>query len=266
MKKNRMYYRTIYCALTYKNTDDIITFLKSVAKKDKNYKVIIINSFYDDISNQKFEKIAYEHDCDFLQVENRGYGYGNNQGIMYARETYEFDFLVVCNPDTEIVHLANLENYVEKTMLVAPKIIRNDGRNQNPMRVTKPFFSEKVAYLGFKRKVPFFVLSSICLNKLDRILHNASKKNTIYECHGSFIIFTHKALDKLIPVFDEKIFLFCEESDLAKKCKEAMIPIVYDSNYIIRHYEDGSMKLSSWNLKKILAESFIYYYEKWNKK
>ena len=44
----KTYYENIFVVLTYRNIDDLEDFLKSVERFVKSYKVIIINSYYDD--------------------------------------------------------------------------------------------------------------------------------------------------------------------------------------------------------------------------
>lgn len=263
MKKE---YDLIFCVLTYRNETDVIEFLKSLSAIKYTYKVIVVNSFYDVQTASTFLKIAEDNNCDYIEVANKGYGYGNNAGIAYAKENYYFKFLIVCNPDTEIVQMDAIEEYADITAVIAPKIIRNDGRNQNPMRVTEPIIADRIAYTGFKKNISFLVYVSVFFNKIDKILRTGKKRGKIYQGHGSFLIFQYKVLERISPVFDENMFLFCEESDLAKQCKNLDIDIFYEPRVVVKHHEDGSMKLASQNLKRVQAESFVYYFEKWKRK
>lgn len=91
--------KNIFVVVVYRNTLDIIDFLKSVNDKVIDYKVIIVNNYFDNETKEQFEQIAKENNCDFINCENRGYGAGNNTGIRYAMKNYDFDFLTISNPD-----------------------------------------------------------------------------------------------------------------------------------------------------------------------
>lgn len=131
--------------------------------------------------------------------------------------------------------------------------------------------SEKIVYIGLIKRIKAVLYFGILLNKLSRYKNNLisillnRKQQQVYACHGSFIIFGKNAIEKLYPIFDDNIFLFCEESDLAKKASHNQVKIIFNKEIVIYHKEDGSMKLSNKNLNEILRESYIYYYRKWNR-
>lgn len=63
--------------------------------------------------------------------------------------------------------------------------------------------------------------------------------------HGAFIIIGREALDRLgMPLFDERMFLFCEEVHLARKARRAGVRIEYRPGILVLHKEDGSMTLA----------------------
>lgn len=261
-------YDVVFCVLTYKNNRDLKEFVTNLKEDHINftYKVVVVNSYADRDSLIEIEKVAFENDCDFIPVENKGYGYGNNIGISHIKATYNFNYLVVCNPDTlikklDVQALKNLNQTI-----IAPKIINLNGKNQNPMNVRYMPFSEKVLYKGFKTNNKWMFILGVGLIKINNLLGKLkpSKRKMIHACHGSFIIFDDQAINKLYPIFDENIFLFGEEGDLAQKAKQNNIKIVYNDDIEILHKEDGSMSLSDKNLNQIVRDSYIYYYEKWN--
>lgn len=262
----------VFCVLTYKSyqdLDDFVEGLKSV-KQDFTYKIIVVNNFADQESLIKIRNIAKTNKCDFIENENTGYSDGNNKGIDHAKNTYKFKFLVVCNPDTIIKNMdfEKLGKYNKE--IIAPQIRCINNKNQNPLYFKYMPFSEKLVYNGFRKRNRLVTIFGILLNKIDRFIGIALMNmkseisHDVYACHGSFIIFSQNTIEKLFPVFDSNIFLFCEESDLARKAKKLGIRIIYDSSIEIFHKEDGSMSLSSDNLYEIHRDSYLYYYEKWN--
>ncbi len=262
----------VFCVLTYKNSIDIIEFingLKINTEVNFSYKIVVINNYADDESLIGIKEIALSCDCDFIESENKGYSHGNNLGIEFVKNNYKFEYLVVCNPDTIIkqIDYNSLKQYNE--CIIAPEITCLNNKKQNPMHFRYMPLSEKIVYFGFLTRNKYLLLFGIFLNKIDRQINRTalklSKNNQrkIYTCHGSCIIFSKHALEKLYPVFDENIFLFCEESDLAKKARKNGIDIVYRNDILILHKEDGSMGLSRNNLYEIQRDSYLYYYKKW---
>ena len=265
----------VFCVLTYKNYKDLEEFILSVRtiqSTDFTYKIVVVNSFADDTSLVKIREIALKYQCIFIESENKGYGYGNNKGIEFIIESYSFKYLIVSNPDTiiESIELRFLEGLNDK--IIGPRISKLNGRRQNPMNYIYMPISEKILYYGFKKNLKLSIYLGILLIKLNnsirRQLYSLFKRDRhlIHACHGSFIIFGKEAIKKLLPVFDDKIFLFGEEGDLAQKCRELDLLVVYEDRIRIKHKEDGSMKYSKLNINNLLRESYIYYYEKWHKK
>lgn len=265
-------YDVVFCVLTYKNHLDLSDFISSLQNyKHINftYKIVVVNNYADTQSLSLIKEIAVSNDCDFIESENRGYGYGNNLGISLIKETYKYKYLVVCNPDT-IVKQFDIEylNYFSNS-IIAPQITCLNGKLQNPMNFSYMPLSERLMYIGFKNNIRLFSLFGMLLIKINRYknykIFKKKQKSTqvIHACHGSFIIFSKYALEKLYPVFDENIFLFCEEGDLALKARSLNLDIIYHDEIKILHKEDGSMNQSDFNKGSALRKSYMYYFEKW---
>ena len=261
-----MKYKYIFIVLVYRNADDLDDCLKSIKQHVKSYKVVVVNSYYDDDSKEKIKNVAKQFDSDFLNIENRGYSYGNNRGIEYANTHYNYEYIVVSNPDITIVKFEDSILNVEFTYdVIAPKIIAADGRPQNPMYVRKPFLSEWLEYKGFKNRSLWLVRAGIFISKLNRAyyLRINSNKNiyAIYGAHGCFVMLSNNAVEKLFPVYDENMFLFAEEMVLAIKSAKMGLKTCYYDGISIKHKEDGSMKLSNLKMYEELRKSNLYYYE-----
>ena len=113
----------------------------------------------------------------------------------------------------------------------------------------------------------FVYYSAIGILKVQRIIFNAIDKvckfklHKIYCAHGCFVIFSKQAIFDLVPIYDEKMFLFYEEEYLARRAYLKKLPIYYTSDIQIKHKEDGSMKIANINQRKEAHKSIIYYYE-----
>ena len=263
----------IFCVLTYKNHVDLAEFIENLNINNSinfSYKIIVVNSFADNKSLEKIKEIALNNECIFIESENKGYGFGNNLGIAYAKANYEYKYIVVCNPDILIKQFNIKELIGEEKNIIAPEIMALHGKKQNPLSYSYMPLNEKLTYIGFKKRLKLVFYTSIFINKIERNIKSficniqSIEKKQIYACHGSCIIFSKYAIEKLYPVFDENLFLFCEESDLAKKAEHSNVSITFNKNIIIFHKEDGSMKLSNRDLNDIHRKSYLYYYKKWN--
>lgn len=263
----------VFVILVYRNTDDIIELIKSIQAKVSDYKIIIVNSYYDNASLEAFEKIAQEYSCDFLNVENRGYGYGNNRGFELATQKYNFDFIILSNPDIEIEEFSDSTLDSLNDHLIGPQVTTSTGKSQNPYWATRNKLCEYLVYLGYKKRSRILFYTGVALNKLIRECYlkitQIIGKDTfrVYALHGSFIIFPKKVIKQISsPVYDENIFLFSEEADLAHKLRSKHIKSVATRAIKVHHKEDGSMGIAKIDERSEARKSVIYYYEKWHKR
>lgn len=261
-------YRYIFVILVYRNTEDLKECLESIHNKVSSYKVIVVNAYYDDVSRDEVEKISSQYNCDFINVENKGYSYGNNRGIELASNKYNYDYIIISNPDIVIERFDDsLLNGEFGYDIVAPKITASLGRAQNPMAISENRFVAKIVYQGFKRRAISLVYLGITITKIIRacqlIIYKILKRRIykIHQAHGSFVLLSKKAIEILNPVYDENMFLFAEETVLAAKAKRENVKVCYFEPIGIRHKEDGSMKLSNMMLNEILRDSNMYCYE-----
>ena len=261
-------YDVVFVVLTYKNTEDLKDFLKSTKTLDFTYRVVVVNSHFDEATEETLREIAESENCDFIDVPNCGYGAGNNRGMEWAAGHYLYDALIVCNPDTVIREFskAALSPYLGRPVIVAPDVLCASGKRQNPAIVRDNRTADRLIYQGYKRDSKLRMYSGFALNKLRRLRFVRKKKKDgmlIYQAHGCFVIFTKEALDLLSPVYDENMFLFYEEMDLSFKAASVGVSTVFCDRIHIFHKEDGSMKLSNLNLYNEYKKSCIYCCEKW---
>lgn len=260
-------YACVFVVLTYKNIEDLEDFFKSFSLQ--NSKIIVVNSYYDKSTLERFEQISKNNKADFINVENKGYGFGNNVGIRYAREHYRFRYLVISNPDIIIKRFDFNFIIQDLRCIYAPKILTLKGKDQNPYYYTYCKAIEYFKYLGnkYNNKILFYI--PITANKIYRIVRVSInklfkfEKEKIYAAHGSFLIIGREALDLLVPIYNEKMFLTCEEEHLAKLANSKKIKTFYVPNIIILHKEDGSMKMADFDTNQVIRESRSEYYRYW---
>lgn len=259
-----MIYDFIFVVLVYRNTSDLLDFFASL--KLERTKVIVVNSFYDKESEQQFEQIAESNHADFLSVPNKGYGAGNNRGVEYALKHYDFKYLVISNADVEIKrqNLADLEKYGEG--IFAPKIQTLSRKNQNPSCPFVPsLLTEKYkkwCYFGNHRKLIWLYYMSSRLKKCMYYIFWKYRRY-VFSAHGAYVMFSKNTAKNLFPFYLETMFLFNEEEHLGRLAKLHGVKTFYVPEIIIKHKEDGSMKIAGIHEFETLKQSFEVYYDYW---
>jgi hypothetical protein len=260
-------FKFVFVLLTYRNYTDLSTFLINLKLSIlKEYKVIVVNSFYDNETMNQIEAISINENCDFLNIDNKGYGYGNNYGINFAKENYLFDFLVLSNTDV-VIRKFNVDNFPFLDAVYGPIIKTLKRKNQNPFWVTRLKILEFFTFVGYKYNNKIILLFSIVVNKLIRefflICFHFSRKlfRRVYSLHGSFLIFPARIIQNSKKLFNENMFLFYEELYLAYNFSMNNINLFITKEVDIIHKEDGSINLNSINEYNYLKDSFLTFYE-----
>lgn len=261
-------YNIVFVLLNYNTANDLEGFLISTQRvvKGLSYKIICVDNYSNRENLEMIRQLEHRYKFDLIENQNTGYGDGNNKGIEHAIKMYNFDFLIVSNCDIEIkkIPFDNLLSY--RHAIIAPNIINNRGKRQNPMYIKRhnaifSLFNKATVYSS-----PFLLKLAIALSKIlhvfDMLFYN---KRKIFACHGSFIIFPKAVLKNLLPVFDPEMFLLCEEVALAVKAQNKGITIIYDRDVEIKHFEDASMSEFNTSAKKfnLWKQSYSILYKKY---
>lgn len=263
------YFKIVVVVLVYKNTEDLKDFIRSFIINGIECKTIVVNSFFDEESNNQFKLIAEKYQCDFMQVENKGYGAGNNRGIEYLKNKYDFDFLIISNPDIEIISFNQLSLEKYSDGVIGPIIKNMNSNNKNPYWYLHIPIFEWFMYLGAKFNKKWLFYLGIIFNKCFRIYFQfmikifKRDKYRVFALQGAFLIFHKNCLCKLYRVFDEDMFLFSEEAHLAHLAKNKNIQMFFEPEISIFHKQGGS---STSILKKewqYQQQSITTYYQKW---
>lgn len=253
-----------FVILCYRETSDVVDLIKNLENYREDISILIVNSYYDDVSKDILKSVANKYDCDFLNIENKGYGYGNNRGIEFINKNYEYDFICISNPDV-IFNNFSLELLENKYLgaIVAPNIITKSGKRQNPYYYYHLPIIDSLKFIGLVKKIKLAYYLGVLINKTVRlVMDNFNKKNDIhiYACHGSCFFIGNLALEKLGLPYNEKMFLFHEEEHLARLAKKNGIPIFFQKQIAVTHYEDGSSESISDSTHKYMQQSFKEYY------
>jgi hypothetical protein len=215
--------------------------LSSIFKNTQNlkYEVIVVDNHSSDGSPEMVKK-------DFPQVkliqnkENLGFAKANNQGLKVAEGKY-ISFL---NSDTVVLSNAfeTLVRILEKNSqigLLGPLLLNKKGKIQISARKRFPsLFSVFVEY--------FFPLEQFLIRTENLHPSDFGKKAHLRNLKVAHLmgacLLTKKEILEKIRGFDERFFLFLEETDLAKKIKQAGYQIIYTPRAKIVHLGRSSIK------------------------
>jgi GT2 family glycosyltransferase len=181
-----------------------------------------------------------------LRTENRGFGHANNRGL----ETADARYVLFLNPDTEFLS-GRLEQLVTafdqrpELGLAGVRQLRDDGSLAPSIRRFPSRPNAFAEALGVER-----------LPAARRHFGERELDPTSYEhetacdwTSGSFMFVRGEALED-VGWFDERFFLFSEETDLCWRLKESGWEIVHRPDLTIRHYEQ-----EHWQNARLEAQS-----------
>ena len=240
--------------LNYNSSTDCrkcVSFLKR--QKGIDLEIIIVDNCSEHDDCLKVKLLCQEQGCTFIQaVENRGYNAGNNIGLQYAAKK-GYKYALIANPDMEFPQ----EDYIEKLVakmeqdntiaVCASDIVNPDGRHQNPQR--EATYNEEL-----------FWFMEILRNKKSKKWYLCDYTQSGYcEKVSGCCLLLRMDFVKNIVFFDESVFLYSEESILAKQVKLNNKRIFYMANSTAIHQHIESQKGQSSPRMCILFQSRIYY-------
>jgi len=163
--------------------------------------------------------------------KNLGYGSGNNLGIKLSKNTY----CLILNPDTSFSYknLKKLEKYVN--------IIHN--------------FGLLLPRLENSKSINAFTTSE---NKIVKADYTFIGRDYASGC--AMLINKKKFKNK--KVFDEKIFLYKEETDLIKRCQHKKINCFLLKDVTVKHF--GSSSTNDNKIPTLESEKFRNWHWMWS--
>ena len=242
---DKPYYELVFVVLVYRNIDVLRQFFSTLTLSC-GYRVIVVNSFFNQETEDACRALSDEYDADFISVPNRGFGAGNNRGCSYVMDHYRYRFLILSNSDVIIRDISCLMQMEEQMAVYAADIRMENGHRQNPHLPFKVGLYLKLLDLSYKWKSNVLMNVAFAFNRVLRELvlawtkMNGGRIIRIFSAHGSFIVMTYQASQVLNPIFHEGMFLYNEELYLAHRCRMLRIPVYYVPRLKIIHMEGAS--------------------------
>jgi GT2 family glycosyltransferase len=157
-------------------------------------------------------------------------GGGNNLGIKNSHG----DSILILNPDTlihkdSILHLHRHLHANEKTGIVGPKLLNTDGTLQYSCLCFPKLYTPILRRTFFGGLIPKH-LNEFLMKDYD---HENSRE--VDWLMGSCLLVKRKMLEVLDCLFDEKFFMYFEDTDLCRRAKKAGWKVVYHPQAVVIH-------------------------------
>ncbi|MFC1852894.1 glycosyltransferase family 2 protein, partial [candidate division CSSED10-310 bacterium] len=241
----------------YKNDSVIVrnaieSFLNTCLQK----KLFLIDNSPTDV----FSSLAAEYpELEYrLMDRNVGFGAGHNQALQVCLEKTPYH--LVLNPDIsfEVGQLEKLYAYMEQYQdvgLVMPKIILPDGQMQYLCKLLPTPFD-----LFIRRFLPDLRFLQRSKEAFELRFADYDTAMPIPYLSGCFM-FLRTAVLQRIGLFDERFFLYLEDTDLTRRIYETARTMYYPEVHVIHRYGQDSYKKASVLIRHII--SAIKYFSKW---
>lgn len=231
-----------------------ITYLKR--QKNINYEIIVVDNCSSSKEHLLISNLCKNENCTFISsIANKGYNAGNNIGIKYAiGEKYEYSLII--NPDVELRqadYLHKLVSVIEKdndVVAIGSDILNLDGIHQNPMCRDGNW---KTCFNWISQLFPYQKVNS-------NIWRNSGY---CYKLSGCCFLIRNSFLEK-IKLFDEGVFLYCEEAILSKQVEKHHLKMFYYSESQAIHAHKINTKGNPINRINNWKKSRLYFIEKYS--
>ena len=238
----------------YKTTNSFVDLVKNYSNVGH---VLVVDNKSTDDSLEKLKKKTSDKVILIESEHNGGYGAGNNLGIRYLSEQFHSEYILLSNPDVIVSEnvLLKMEDFLRSHSdyaIVSSFMCNSEGKRQCNTAFRVPSKWE-------------YILSSDLL--LKKYIHSFNYEMNEYEnitvkdvgsVSGSMFLMRTDDMLKY-GMFDESIFLYCEEVVLGKK-----IGLLTNLNYIHNHSVSISRTFNSIVLKhRLYLQSKMYVVKKY---
>ena len=250
----------VMVVLNYNDSETTIRFLKKTRDYSVLDKIIVVDNCSTDGSYERLFEFKSEK-VDVVRTEkNEGYASGNNYGIKYAEKCYNPQKIVISNPDIEVSEesIRKICGYLDAhgDVAAATGLIYNEAG-----QVVSNYAWKLPTYSSILLDC-FLLLSLFCRKVLNMGMRyqkptvETDKIIFVDVLPGCFFVIKGEKMAS-VGYFDERTFLYSEESILAFKLKERGYRQVVLCDEPITHYGGVSVNKSikSWRRKSKILES-----------
>jgi GT2 family glycosyltransferase len=225
----------------YNDTIECLRSLEKVHVKNISLHVVIV----DNASTDSFHLPSEDFKTFSLTVlnnnKNLGFAGGHNRGIHYALD-HEADHVMILNNDTFVDKniLQELLQSIQSDKnigITAPKIYFAKGYEFHKDRYKEEELGRVIWYAGGTIDWGNIVGQHRGVDEVDQGQYD--KKENTGSASGCCMFIRREILEK-IGVFDERYFLYYEDSDYNERVKKAVYTILYIPKAVLWHKNAGS--------------------------
>ena len=245
--------------LNYNDWKTTKNFIKRIKNYDNIDHIVVVDNKSTDDSFERLKNISSDKIIVTQSDRNGGYGYGNNWGIRYLKKYYNSTYILLSNPDVIVDEsvISSMVNFLtdhKDYAIVAPFMLDSNNRKQFNTAFRVPEIKEYMLSLGVlysKFVKPFYYKG---------LKNETSGFKQVGSVSGSMFAMR---TDSMIQygMYDENIFLYCEEVVLGIKMKQAgqKIGLLLDKSFIHNHSVSINKSYKSQVAKRrLLNKSKLY--------
>ncbi|MCL4415804.1 MAG: glycosyltransferase family 2 protein [Actinobacteria bacterium] len=229
-----------------KDTLDLLESLQNLRTTDYELRTIVVDNASSDSSVSAIHKQFPE--VDILQTgANLGFAGGYNKGLEYARIWGADHFLLINNDclikDSDlIVELSKILDSDPKIGVVSPKIYFAPGFEFHKDRYRKEDLGKVIWYAGGEFDWNNIGSLHKGIDEVDIGQYNEVAQTGLIS--GACVLIKKEVIEK-VGMFDEKYFLYFEDSDLIKRITAAGFKTYYNGSVAIYHKVSRSTGIGS---------------------
>jgi hypothetical protein len=248
--------------VNHKSQNKVLKCLESLAKADLGdlaREIIVV----DNASGEDLSPIAAAYpEIKIIKSEkNLGMGGGNNLGAKNSRG----EFILILNPDTEVLDdaILKLYRYLQENQaagIVGPKLLNPDGSLQySCLRFPK-------LHTPILRRTFFGSLAPQHLNDFLMKDYDHATTRVVDWLIGSCFLIRREIMEKDGHIFDEKYFMYFEDTDLCRRVKESHnYQVVYHPEAIVIHEYARSSAEKPWYIAPFVDSLTREHIKSWAK-
>jgi len=218
-----------------------------------NYIIQIVDNSSSDDDRKLLRKIIHSKVSIVELEENKGFASGYNKAAQIVCQSYSPDYLVIMNPDIEILQSGSIEKMIKRINECDEEIVgcqpivwdyryyHTDDKAQLGIRRIPDYWDmiiceSIVLRYFFRHRFQRYIMADVSINNNDQITF-------IVPSGAFFIIETNIFLG--ICGFDEGTFLYWEEIILGKKLEAINKKFVLDPDIVVKHYQGATTQFES---------------------
>lgn len=244
--------------LNYNDADQTTDFVRSAQECKLIDYIIVVDNCSSDDSFQLLSALATDKIIVRETNKNGGYGFGNNYGANIASNEFNAEYIIISNPDVKFE-----TRLVQKCIDVF--VEHSDAAVVTGTQVNG-FTNEKLVNCAWRipTYTDYLSCSLLLLNRLTYYRYRFDKSTRIVSVGcvpGAFLMVDAKKFHD-IGGYDERIFLFCEESTLGFKISQHGYKTYLLNNEYYYHYHSTSIKKSipkELSRHKMVLQSRLFY-------